>query len=58
MALAGTVQTTIVTGLARRGIPAVGLSGADAGSLRARLEEGGAGRPRWEDRAGPRLLVL
>ncbi|MGA8664105.1 MAG: [LysW]-aminoadipate kinase [Thermoplasmata archaeon] len=40
MALAGTVQTTIVTGLARRGIPAVGLSGADAGLLRARRKEG------------------
>jgi len=40
LALAGKVQTAIVTGFARRGVRAVGLSGADAGLLRARRKEG------------------
>jgi len=40
MALAGTVQTELVAGLARRGVRAVGLSGVDGGLLVARRKEG------------------
>ncbi len=40
LALAGAVQTRLVAGLAGRGRAAVGLSGADAGVLRARRKEG------------------
>ncbi len=40
LALAGKVQTAIVTGFARKGVRAVGLSGADGGLLRARRKEG------------------
>jgi [amino group carrier protein]-L-2-aminoadipate 6-kinase len=40
MALPGTVQTEIVAALARRGVRAVGLSGVDAGLLRAKRKEG------------------
>jgi [amino group carrier protein]-L-2-aminoadipate 6-kinase len=40
LALAGKVQTTLVAGLARRGVRAVGLSGADGGLVIARRKEG------------------
>ncbi len=40
LALAGTVQTALVAGLARHGRKAVGLSGVDGGLLRARRKEG------------------
>ncbi|MGA8542607.1 MAG: [LysW]-aminoadipate kinase [Thermoplasmata archaeon] len=40
MALAGAVQTEIVAGLARLGVRAIGLSGADGGLLLARRKEG------------------
>jgi len=40
MALAGKVQTEIVTGLAKRGVAAVGLSGTDGRLLLARRKEG------------------
>ena len=40
MALSGTVQTELVAGFARRGVRAVGLSGADGGLLTARRKEG------------------
>jgi len=40
LALAGKVQTAIVTALARKGVSAVGLSGADGGLLRAHRKEG------------------
>ncbi|MGI0155509.1 MAG: [LysW]-aminoadipate kinase [Thermoplasmata archaeon] len=40
MALAGTVQTEIVVALARLGVRALGLSGADGGLLVARRKEG------------------
>jgi len=36
MVLRGAVSTGVVAGLARRGVPAVGLSGVDGGLLRAR----------------------
>jgi acetylglutamate/LysW-gamma-L-alpha-aminoadipate kinase len=40
LALAGAVQTRLVAGLTARGRSAVGLSGVDAGLLRARRKEG------------------
>jgi [amino group carrier protein]-L-2-aminoadipate 6-kinase len=40
LALAGKVQTSLVAGLARHGVAAVGLSGVDGGLLRARRKEG------------------
>jgi acetylglutamate/LysW-gamma-L-alpha-aminoadipate kinase len=40
LALAGAVQTALVSGMARRGVRALGLSGVDAGLLRARRKEG------------------
>jgi [amino group carrier protein]-L-2-aminoadipate 6-kinase len=40
LALAGKVQTAIVSALAARGVRAVGLSGVDGGLLRARRKEG------------------
>src|SRR5271170_2069710 len=39
-ALAGAVQTRLVSGLAARGRTAVGLSGVDGGLLRARQKQG------------------
>lgn len=40
LALAGSVQTSLVAGLARRGAAAIGLSGVDGGLLLARRKEG------------------
>jgi [amino group carrier protein]-L-2-aminoadipate 6-kinase len=40
LALAGKVQTELVAGLVRRGVRAIGLSGVDAGIVRARRKEG------------------
>ncbi len=39
LALAGRIQTELVAGLARRGVRAAGLSGVDAGIVRARRKE-------------------
>jgi acetylglutamate kinase len=57
MVLSGVVNKGLASGLARAGVPAVGLSGRDAGLIRARLEAelGRVGRP---EHIEPAIITL
>jgi len=55
MVLSGTVNKALAAGLTAAGLPAVGLSGRDAGLLRARLEPG-LGRVGKPEAVDPRVL--
>ena len=58
MVLSGVVNKSLAAGLTAAGLPAVGLSGRDAGMVRARLEEGlgRVGTPEGVDPAPIRAL--
>src|SRR4029453_3492878 len=55
MVLSGVVNKALAAGLTRAGLPAVGLSGRDAGLIEARLEPG-LGRVGLPDRVDVRPL--
>jgi acetylglutamate kinase len=55
MVLSGTVNKALAAGLTAAGLPAIGLSGRDAGLLRARLQPG-LGRVGTPEAVDPRAL--
>jgi len=57
MVLSGVVNKALAAGLTRAGIPALGLSGRDAGLIRARLEPG-LGRVGTPERIEPEPVLI